>query len=172
MFGLNEQEMDLYKDLAQDFAVRDVAPKVVSNSRFITPLVEGEGGKDTPDVLFIRQLLTDIETIITITASHMAYEYAHLQCESEQPEEEVVRILHTKYEDHLVSQFIKYGIAFTQGILKEIIGDIILELPYLYMTVIEDKDFNADDFLEEKLEAYNKYLDENFSEVEDEEGEE
>jgi hypothetical protein len=29
MFGLNEQEMELYRDFTHDFAVKEVAPKIV-----------------------------------------------------------------------------------------------------------------------------------------------
>jgi len=170
MFGLTEEEMDLYRDLAQDFAVRDVAPQVVGNSKFITPLIMVED-KPTPNRVYVQQLVTDIETIITLTASHMAYDYAHLQCESDMEEQEIIKYLHTKYEDYVVMQFIKYGITFTLDTITEIVGSIILELPYLYVSVIQDEDFDEDDFLEEKLQAYNDYLNENFAEEEEEEEE-
>ncbi len=163
MFGLTEEEVVLYKDLAQDYAVRDVAPTIISASKFITPLVEDKNGKPKPDALYIQQLLTDIETVITLTTTHMAYDYAYLQCESDKDEEGILKHLHNKYEDYLVSQFIKYGIAFTTAILTKIIGEIILELPFLYASVIYEDDFDGDEFLDEKLEAYEKYLEENFS---------
>lgn len=171
MFGLTEQEMDLYRDLAQDFAVQDVAPTVIGNSKFITPATT-KGDKLIPDAAFVNQIVTDVETTITLTASHMAYDYAYLQCESSMSEQEIIKHLHQKYEDYVVTQFIKYGIVFTADITKEIVGGIILELPYLYVSVIQDEEFNEDDFLEEKLAAYNDYLNENFAseDVDEDEG--
>jgi hypothetical protein len=168
MFGLSEQEMDLYRDLTQDFAVRDVAPQIVSKSHFMTPLIK-QGEELVPSRAFINQLVTDIETIITITASHMAYDYAHLQTELEMSEEDIIKHLHKKYESYVIQQFIKYGITFTEDTVLEIVGYIILELPYLYVSVIEDEEFDEDEFLEEKLAAYNDYLNENFSDEEEEE---
>lgn len=168
MFGLTEQEMDLYRDLAQDFAVRDVTPQIISSSKFITPgTLQGE--ELVPNTLFVRQLVTDVETIITLTASHMAYDYAHLQCDSTMREPEIIKHLHQKYEDYLYMQLIKYAIAFTADAVAEIVGEIILELPYLYVAVIQDEEFDEDDFLEEKLQAYNEYLNDNFSEEDDDE---
>jgi hypothetical protein len=169
MFGLSEQEMDLYRDLAQDFAVKDVAPQVVGNAGFMTPLIQQD--KDTapiPNRAFLNQLVTDIETIITLTASHMAYEYAYLECESDLAEEEIIKHMHSKYDIYVTQQFIKYGIASTAGVVTEIVGNIILELPYLYGSVIEDDDFDEDEFLEDRLAAYNNYLNENFSDKDDE----
>jgi hypothetical protein len=167
MFGLSEQEMDLYRDLAQDFAVRDVAPKVVGNAGFMTPLIQQED-KIVPNRTFINQLVTDIETIVTLTASHMAYEYAYLECDSEMSEEEIIQYLHNKYDTYVTQQYIKYGIAATADVVTEIVGNIILELPYLYGSVIEDDDFDEDEFLEERLAAYNNYLNDNFSDSDEE----
>ena len=176
MFGLTEQEMDLYRDLSQDFAVRELTPRIVGNSKFITPLIQ-QDGEIVPNRQYINQLVTDIETLITFVTSHMAYEYAHLQDDSEITEQEIIKHLHSKYEDYLITQFIKYSIAFTTDIASEIVGGIILELPYLYAEVIQDANFDEDEFLEEKLQAYNDYLNENFTdsknyEKTEEEGEE
>lgn len=171
MFGLTEQEMDLYRDLAQDFAVTDVAPKMVNRSQFMTPVYLKED-KYVPDTFFLRQLLTDIETIVVLTASHMAYDYAHLQCESEMKENEIIKHLHKKFDDYITSQFIKYAIAFTEDVTTEIVGEIILELPYLYVSVIQDDEFDEDEFLEEKLAAYNDYLNENFSDTDEDDDDE
>lgn len=166
MFGLTQQEMDLYNFLVQDFAIRDVTPIVVSKSKFITPLMDNGKGKKVPNSAYVNQLVQDIETIITITAMSIAMEYAHLQAESEKSEKEIIEYLHTKYEDHLVMQFIRYGVTFSTDVLSEIIGEIIIELPYLYINAIEDENFNEDSFLEEKMEAYSKYLDDNFNDFE------
>lgn len=162
MFGLTEEEMNLYRDLAQDFAVMDVTPKIKKEAQFITPVVI-QDNEHVPDLVFLRQLLTDLETIITLTTTNMAYEYAHLQCETELSENEIIQRLHNKYEDYLIKNFIKYGIAFTEDVITEIVGEIILELPYLYISVIQDESFDEDEFLENKLAAYNDYLNENFS---------
>jgi hypothetical protein len=175
MFGLKEHELDRYIAITQDFAVQDVTPLVISNSKFITPLLR-ENDKKYPDADFVIDLIADVETIITLTATHIAYEYAYLQSELEQKEEDIIKHLHTKNEDYLISLFIKYGISFTEDVLIEIIGGVILELPYLYGAVLMDENFDEDKFLEEKLEAYNQYLNENFpkmmteTELEDEEG--
>ena len=167
MFGLTEEEMDLYRDFAQDYAVMSLAPKIKSNSQFITPVTVQDSDR-VPDLEFLRQLLTDIETVITITTTNMAYEYAHLQCEMELSEDEIVQHLHNKYQDYLIKNFIKYGIAFTEDVIKEIVGEIILELPYLYMSAIQDESFDEDEFLEKRMYAYNDYLNENFLMDEDE----
>lgn len=169
MFGLTEDEMELYKDLAQDFAVRDVAPMIVSNSTFMVPVISN-GGKNAPSVQYAKELVTDLETIITLVAAHMAYDYAHLQGETDLDEAEVIQHLHSKYEHYLINQFIKYGLTFSTDATTEIVGGIILELPYLYVAVIEDDDFDDDAFLEEKLSAYNEYLNENFSDIEEDDG--
>lgn len=169
MFGFTEEEFEVYKDMAQDYAVRDVAPTIVSASKFLTPVVKHKGGKPKHDTLFIQQILNDIETIITLTTTHMAYDYAYLQYEEDRDEEEILKHLHGKYEDYLVSQFIKYGITFTTEILTKIVGEIILELPFLYTSVAYEDDFDEDEFLDEKLKAYEKYLEENFSDDSEEE---
>jgi len=163
MFGLTEQEISLYKDLTQDFAVRDVSPMILSKAGFITPILEDEEGEEVPDTEYANQLLADIETIITLTATHMSYDYAFLQAESDKSEEEIINDLHDKYDASLVTQFIKYSITFTTDVINRILGEIILELPYLYMSVIEDESFDEDAFLEEKMKAYDKYLNDNFT---------
>lgn len=172
MFGLTEEEMTLYKDLAQDFAVKDVAPLIVGSAKFITPLTVGGDGESTPDELYIQQLVTDIVTVIMLTTAHMSYEYASLQCDSKEPEEVVLKHLHTKYEGYLIAQFIKYGVSFSQEVPDQIIKEIIMELPYLYLSVIQDVEFDEDSFIEDKMEAYEKYLDENFSDDSSDFGEE
>lgn len=162
MFGLTDQEMDNFRGLAQDFAVTNVAQEVIKGAQFITPVTH-EDGKITPNTMYLSHLLTDIEFIITLTSVNMSYEYAHLQCETDLNEEEIINYLHNKFEDFLFRQFIKYGLAPTSDVTSEVVGAIILELPYLYAEAIEDEDFDEEAFLEEKLKAYNKYLDENFS---------
>lgn len=167
MFGLTEQEMDNFRGLAQDFAVTNVAQEVIKSAQFIIPVTH-EDDKTTPNTMYLSHLLTDLEFIITLTAMNMSYEYAHLQCETNLNEEEIINYLHNKFEDFLFRQFIKYGLAPTSDVMSEVVGEIILELPYLYAEAIEDEDFDEDAFLEEKLKAYNKYLDENFSYPDDE----
>jgi hypothetical protein len=166
MFGLTEQEMDLYRDLAQDFAVEHVAPTVKKQSQFMTPVVL-KGDKYIPNTVFLGQLLTDIETIVTLTAKDMAYDYAFFQAESDMKEAEIIKHLHEKFESYVLLQFVKYGITFSTDVLSEIVGEIILELPYLYVSAIEDDEFDEDEFLEERLIAYNDYLDKNFTKPED-----
>lgn len=167
MFGLTEQEMDNFLGLAQDFAVMNVAQEVRNSAQFIIPATH-EDGKTIPNTMYLSHLLTDLEFIITLTSVNMSYEYAHLQCETDLNEEEIINYLHNKFEDFLFRQFIKYGLAPTSDVISEVVGEIILELPYLYAEAIEDEDFDEDVFLEEKLKAYNKYLDENFSYPDDE----
>jgi hypothetical protein len=170
MFGLTEFEMEMYRNNTQDFAVREVTPRIMSNSKCIAPILM-QGDKLLPDMGFVNQLMTDLETIITLTATNMSYEYAHLQCESELSESQIISQLHEKYESYVFMQMIKYGIAFTTDVITEIVGEIVLELPYLYISVVEDDGFDEDIFLEERLEAYNEYLDSNFSEYEEEDEE-
>lgn len=161
MLGLTEEEFEKYKELAQDFAITEVTPKILLDAEFIAPLVTNGKGKRIPDSQFVNHLITDIETVVTIVTVHMSYEYAFLQYESEMTEQEIISHLHSKFEDYLVTQFIKYGVGFTTDVLEDTISDIILELPYLYVAVIEDENFDEDSFLEEKLDAYNDYLEQN-----------
>lgn len=161
MFGLTESEMDMYRIMAQDFAIRDVVPQLLSNSHIITPLII-RNGKEVPDKDFVKDMVQDIEISVTLTTISMAVDYAHLQVESDKEEEDIIKHLHEKYENNLTNQFIRYGICFSSDVITEIIGQIVLELPYLYMGVIEDEDFDEDSFLEEKMEAYNNYLLGNF----------
>lgn len=173
MFGLTEQEMDSYKIIVQDYAVRDVTPMVVGSAKFITPVIEQEG-KESPDTEYVNKLVTDVEIVITLTALHMALDYAYLQSDSNKKEKEIVKSLHVKYETFLINQFIRYGVSFTEEVLSEIIGQILLELPYLYLMAIQDEDFDDDQFLIDKMEAYEEYiestlLDEDEGEVDEEE---
>lgn len=171
MFGLTETEMNYFRDLAQDFAVEEVSHTIKKRSQFIAPLIQ-KGEELVPNMVYLRQILTDLETTITLTATNMAYDYAHLECDTDLEEQEIIKHLHKKYEDYVFRQFIKYGIAPTSDIMGEIVGEIILELPYMYAESIDNDDFDEDEFLEEKLAAYNDYLDENFSEPDDDEDDE
>lgn len=157
MFGLTDYELDTYRDRAQDFATNTVVPDVLSNSIFYLPyyIIDGE---NFVDAVKHQAMATDVEIVITLTASHMAYDYANLQCESDMSEADIIEHLHSKYENYVLSQFIRYGLGFTLDVLATIVGDLILELPYMYVSVIEDIDFNEDEFLEERLAAYNDYL--------------
>jgi hypothetical protein len=168
MFGLTDYEMEMYRNNAQDFAVREVTPRIVSNSKFMTPVLIQED-RMIPDRGYVNQIVTDIETIITLTATNMSYEYAHLQCESELEESQIIAQLHEKFEGYVIMQLIKYGLAFTTDVVTEIVSEIVLELPYLYIAVVEDEDFDDELFLEERLEAYNDYLDSNFADEEEDE---
>jgi len=172
MFGLTDQEMDSYRNFAQNFAVEELTPQVVADSQLLAPvLVKGE--KMYPDMPFVNQLVTDLETVITLTTTTMAYDYAHLQAESDLLEDEIIDQLHTKFETFVLNQFIRYGLAFSPEAITRIVSQTILELPYIYAAVMEDDEFNEETFLEERLQAYNDYLDSNFGEDElDEEDEE
>lgn len=162
MFGLNEQEMELYRDFTHDFAVKEVAPKIVGHAQFITPAVK-QGDEYIHDSSYLRFMILDVETIITLTAVNMAYEYAYLQSEDKLSEKEIINHLHEKYDSYINTQFIKYAIACSSDVSKQIVGDIILELPYIYVSIFEEDNFDEEDFLDKKLEAYNEYLNENFS---------
>ena len=169
MFGLTEDEMEGYRSLTQDFAVQEVAPRIVSKAQFMTPVLR-QDEEIVPDREFLNQILTDLETIITLTASNMAHDYAYLQAESEKDEGEILAHLHSKYESYVMVQMIKYGMAFTVDAMTEIVEEIILELPYLYIMVVEDEEFDEDEFLEERLGAYSDYLDRNFADEDEDEG--
>ena len=163
MFGLTDQEMESYRSFAQNFAVEELTPQVVTDSELLAPvLVKGE--KMYPDMPFVNQLVTDLETIVTITTTTMAYDYAHLQSESDLLENEIIEKLHNKFETFVLNQFIRYGVVFTQEAITRIVSQTILELPYMYAAVMGDEEFNEDTFLEERLQAYNDYLDSNFGE--------
>lgn len=163
MFGLTESEMEIYRGIAQDYAVREVTPTVIGPSKIITPLEEDSTQEDPkPNLAVVQHLLTDIETVITLTTSYMAQDYAHLQCESELSEKDIFSNLHTKFSNYVTHQFIKYGISFTVNSIDKIIEEILLELPFMYLSVIEGEDFDEDSYLEEKMDAYEEYIEENF----------
>jgi hypothetical protein len=166
MFGLTEQEMDFYRTSVTDFAVEDITPQIVSNAKIMTPIVTVNGER-IPNKPYVIKLVSDLEEIIVLTATHMAYEYAYLQAESKMVELEIIKFLHLKYEDSLLKYFIKIGIVCTSDVITEIIGEIILELPWLYSRAMDEDKFNVEEFLEEKLEAYNDYMNENFNEMSD-----
>jgi len=161
MFGLTEHEMESFLTGMQTFAIQEAAHSVVTGARFMTPATQ-KGEKLIPDTSFFKLLVTDIETIITLTATSMAYEYAHLQHEGKLGEHEIVKHLHTKYDTNVLNQFIKYGLVSTTDVIPDIVGTLVLELPYIYSEVREDEEFSEDDFLAERLEAYDEYLDTNF----------
>jgi hypothetical protein len=161
MFGLTEHEMETFLSSMQSFAIQEAAHSVVTGARFMTPATQ-KGEKLVPDTGFFKLLVTDIETIITLTATSMAYEYAHLQHEAKLGEHEIVKHLHTKYDTNVLNQFIKYGLVSTTDVIPDIVGTLVLELPYIYAEVREDEEFSEDDFLAERLEAYDEYLDTNF----------
>jgi hypothetical protein len=145
----------------QAFAIQEAAPSVVGGAKFMMPATQ-KGEKLVPDSTFFKLLVTDIETIITLTATSMAYEYAHLQHEAKLDEHEIVKHLHTKYDTNVLNQFIKYGLVSTTDVIPDIVGTLVLELPYIYAEVMEDEEFDEKDFLAERLEAYDEYLDTNF----------
>jgi len=157
MFGFEEYKMEMYLDCAQDYAVQEVAPKVLQNSKFIVPATM-KGKEVVANATVYKQLLTDVETIVTLTMTSAAYNYAFLQAESEMAEEAIIKHLHDKYDSYVLMQFIKYGIAFTSEAITEIVGEIILELPYLFGDCLDEDDEEGKE-LEKRLEAYNEYLD-------------
>lgn len=161
MFGLTEHEMESYLSSMQAFAIQEAAHSVVTGAKFMMPATQ-KGEKLVPDTTFFKLLVTDIETIITLTATSMAYEYAHLQHEAKLDEHEIVKHLHTKYDSYVLKQFIQYGLASTVDVVPDIVGTLVLELPYIYAEVMEDEEFDEKDFLAERLEAYDEYLDTNF----------
>lgn len=163
MYGLTDKEMDLYLDFCQTFAITEVTKDTLSKSKYITPLIKSNG-KYVVDQVYVTNLLLDIEKVITLTTYSMAYEYAYLQCESELSESDIIKRLHDKYNAYIYQQFIRYGITVSSDISSDVVSQIILELPYLYAASINDEDFDGDEFLEEKLSAYNKYLQEQFPE--------
>src|SRR5206468_2208182 len=166
MFGLTEQEMDFYRTSVTDFAVQDITPQIVSNAKYMTPVIEVNGER-VPNKPYVMKIVSDIEEIIVLTATHMAYEYAYLQAESTMIELEIIKFLHNKYEDSLFKYFFKIVVACTTDAVTEIIGEIILELPWLYSRAMDEDKFNVEEFLEEKLEAYNDYMNENFNDMSD-----
>jgi len=165
MFGFTEHEMEIYQNDVQAFAIEEVTTKVVQNSKFVTPAVQQEGKVVISD-RFVQGIFNDIQTVITLTASAMAYEYAFLQDDAEAVEDEIIKHLHTKYEGYTISQFIKYSVVFTQDIIPEIVGELVLELPYLYAAARCSDEFDDELFLEERLAAYTEYLDSNYFEFE------
>lgn len=165
MFGLSEREMEFYKNSSQEFATKDVIPSIMGHSKFVTPMIK-KGKKEQPDTDYANQMIGDIETVITLLISHMCYEYAYLQTHSDDEEAAIIKLVHNKYESRLIDLFIKYGIAFSTDIVQEVVGNVVLELPYIYMAALDSDKFDEKAF-EEKMDAYEEYVKENFSEESD-----
>lgn len=168
MFGLTEQEIEIYRMSAQDFAVQDVTPQIVSNATFMTPIISRQGEK-VPDREHVIKMVSDVEEIVVLTATHMAYEYAYLQAESDMEELEIIKFLHDKYIESVFVYMIKIGIACPEEALTEIVSEIILELPWLYSRALDEDKVNVEEFLESKLDAYNNYMQDFPSDLEDDE---
>ncbi|AIW03439.1 hypothetical protein CPT_Moonbeam41 [Bacillus phage Moonbeam] len=163
MFGFTEHEMEMYQDAVQAFAIEEVATNIVENSKFVAPATE-QNGKIVVSDRFVQGVFNDVQTVITITAAAMAYEYAFLQDDGETTEEDTIAHLHTKYESHLIRQFINYSIVFTEDVLPVIVSELVMEMPYLYAAARSSDEFDDELFLEERLAAYTEYLDSNFYE--------
>jgi len=170
MFGLSEIELDDYREIAQDFAVSELTPMIVEEAKLLTVLIEKDG-KLLPLPSYINKMIGDLEQIITLTTVNMACDYAGLVSEMKLKEAEIIKHLHEKYESYVTKQFIKYNLCFTVESADRIVGEIILELPYLYVDAVDNEEFDGDKYLEEKLVAYNEYLETNpiFGEEDEEE---
>jgi hypothetical protein len=167
MFGLTDSEMENYRNIVQDFAVQELTTHIASSAIFAAPATV----KDDVvyyDSSYVQHLVMDIEKIATLVMMDAAYEYADLQCDSELTETEIVGKLDKYYSNQIVVKCFQFGVAFTTEFVDEMIGIMIPELPYLYATAIEDENFDEDDFLEERLDAYNIYLQEMEGEDDDE----
>jgi len=167
MFGFTEQELERYKDLVQTYAIRDLAADIVHGAGLIVELVEKDG-KYYPVTSSFKTLVTDIEIVLTVNALHMAYDYAHLQDDIEKTEEDIIKYLHDKYETKVINQFIRYGIVTSANVAETVVMEVILELPYLYSLAFKDKEsFDGDAFIEERLYAYDEYIENMGAEEED-----
>lgn len=161
MFGFSEEEMSTYDNIINDYAEEDLVPYILSEVLFMGPAATVNGEKSV-DIPFIEELVSDIAQVIQSTVVSMAYEYAELQCDLDIEESEIIKILHNEYERSLVGEFISHGIAFTSDIPVEIVGDIIIQLPYFYLNALESESVDTDKFFEDKFEAYAAYIEENF----------
>ncbi|AYJ75141.1 hypothetical protein BSP36_054 [Bacillus phage BSP36] len=169
MFGLSDKELIAYRNTIHDYVLDDLSPYIIEKVVYMAPFITKDGER-TPDLQFVSTLVRDVENVILLAISAMSYEYAHLQCDLDLNEKDIIERLHYKYDNFIVHKFIQKGIAFSPEIVTEIIGDAILQLPYIYVNAIEDEDFDEDSFLEERADAYSAYIDENFTEEEDDFG--
>jgi hypothetical protein len=158
MFGLSEFEMEKYKDTVQNFAVLEVAPFIVESFPHAVPVAR-QGDKLNPDMDVLHSIVQDIELITILTSLSIAHDYAHYQHEDELDEKEIVDKLHKKYEDYIFMQAVKYGLVFPFQAIDKLIAHVVVELPYLYTKSITDTNFDEDLFLEERLAAYDDYVD-------------
>lgn len=170
MFGLSEEELDVYREIAQDFAVAELTPMIVEEAKLISIWTE-QNGKLLPVPSYVNKMVSDLEQIITLTTVNMACDYAGLVSELKLTEAEIIQHLHEKYESSVTRQFIKYNLCFSVESADRIVSEIILELPYLYVDSVTNEEFDGDKYLEEKLQAYNDYLENNpvFAEEDEEE---
>lgn len=173
MFGLTEQEMNNYRDSVQFFA-GELATNIIGSSKFLAPIYR-EGDYVVPDMDALEDFIDDIEDILKPMTINMAYEYAHLQCESELTESEIIKKLIDKYKEYLFTEMLDIGLAFTEDVINKVPVEIVLELPYLYVDVIDPERADEDDkdnMLEERLDAYTKYIKDTFVNFTDSEEEE
>ncbi|UNA01469.1 hypothetical protein MG295_00052 [Bacillus phage vB_BcgM] len=161
MFEMTEREMEIYLNSTQDYVKTTIMLIFQQESQIVAPGYRTETGVKV-DPTFLASILRDIETAVTLTLTHMAYDYADFQKDYRDTygdnEHEIVDNLREKYEGHLMHQFIKYGIVFTSDIIDVVLDELILELPFLYSAAVYEDIDESDVFLDDRLYAYEELL--------------
>lgn len=161
MFEMTEREMENFLDSAQEYARTTVMLIFENEAQIVAPAYRTETGVKV-DPTFLSSILQDVETVLTLTLTHMAYEYADFQKDYRDTvgdtEHEIVDKLREKYEGHLMHQFISYGIVFSSDVIDVVLDELILELPFLYSAAVYEDIDDSDVFLDDRLYAYEDLL--------------
>lgn len=160
MFGLTESQFNRYKNLVKDFAQGEIFDDITANSLTLTPMVKKKGDtKFTIDQQFFIYLHDDVRMSVLGTFIDMSYTYADMRSEKEEPleDKEIYEQLHYKYIDSLFNEFVQCGLSTTSETLKELVGTMIIEIPFLYEASARDLEEVSEEDLPDE-EAYNYYM--------------
>ncbi|AGT13635.1 hypothetical protein BigBertha_62 [Bacillus phage BigBertha] len=161
MFEMTEREMENFLSSTQDYAKTTIMLIFENESQIVAPGYRTETGIKV-DPTFVSNILKDVEAAVTMTITHMAYDYADFQKDYRDTvgdtEHEIVDKLRDKYEGHLMSQFINYGIVFSSDVIDIVLDELILELPFLYSAAVYEDIDDSDVFLDDRLYAYEELL--------------
>lgn len=155
MFGFTEESFDLYKKAVTHTILEEVLPSLMDRTSFIAPADKGMKAQNN---VVAMGIFMDIQLITALAASQIAYDYASMQDEGDKSEEEILEMLHIKYLDYVEKNLVQEGVCFSVDAPTEIVGDILLELPYIYADYNTSEGFDQLTYLEERAESYNNYV--------------
>lgn len=167
MIEVNSKQHKVLKQMVQKFARDNIGPEIVKETQVVAPY---DKENDKVDLLFFQSVLTDIDTIITVSSMAMMDDFVKMKQEEIIGDEDILNTLAEEYDTYLVNQFISYGVTFSAEGIDNILTEMIVFLPDLYYSVLEEND-EMSYFLSDEFFAYLNYLDDNFNISKEEEDE-